>query len=239
MQDIEFKVENQTLRGKLFYPENLKEKNPAILFVHGFTSEKERSYQYAKNLAKLGYICFLFDSRGHGESEGDLLSFTNKDFLKDVITAYDQLADLENVDRNAISIIGSSFGSYLGLLLTTKRKVQNIALRVPADYPNEYFDKPKNITREDDRIMPWREKRKNWNDSFALEAMHEFSGKILIIESELDDRIPHQTIENYVNAVKNPHQLTHILMKGVPHSIPEGKFRDEVNKILVEWFKEL
>jgi esterase/lipase len=61
----------------------------------------------------------------------------------------------------------------------------------------------------------------------------------LIIESEKDDSVPHQTILNYVNAVKDKSKLTHILMKGAPHSIKEGKFRDEVERILVDWFKKI
>ena len=59
----------------------------------------------------------------------------------------------------------------------------------------------------------------------------------MIIESEKDDVVPHQTVVNYANAVKNRNRLTHTVMKGAPHSIKEGKFRDKVEKILLNWFK--
>jgi hypothetical protein len=56
------------------------------------------------------------------------------------------------------------------------------------------------------------------------------------MESEKYDRVPHQTIMNYVNAVNNRNKLTHVFMKGAPHSIKEGKFRNEIERILIKWF---
>lgn len=238
MQDIAFQVNGQTLRGKLFYPEKLQAKNPAILFVHGWTSAKERSYQYAEGLSELGYICFLFDLRGHGESDGNRNTLSSKDFLADVLAAYDHFATIDGVDTDNISVVGSSFGGYLVSLITGKRKVRNIVLRVPADYPNELFNTPKSVATGDN-VMQWRKQHRSFNETYALEALHNFQGKVLLIESELDERIPHQTIENYMRAVQVSDNLTYVLMKGTPHSIKEGKFRDEVEQILVEWFGKL
>ena len=91
MQEISFIVDDYKLSGTIFYPEKVKDKNPAILFVHGWTSEKKRSYQYARSLTQLGFICFLFDMRGHGASKGDIQTFTIKEFFNDVLAAYDYL----------------------------------------------------------------------------------------------------------------------------------------------------
>jgi hypothetical protein len=238
MQAINFFVGNQKLSGVIFYPEVKKNKNPAILFVHGWTSEKERSYQHAQALSKLGYLCFLFDMRGHGESEGNRLLLTNKEFLDNVITAYDFLLSISGVDKENISVIGSSFGGYLIAQLSVKRKVRNLVLRAPADYPNEDFNKLKSLSTGDDpNIMVWREKPKQSSETYALEALNRFNGNVLIIESELDNRVPHQTIRNYINAVKDKSKLTHVLMKDAPHSIKEGKFRNEVEQILTSWFE--
>lgn len=238
MKDIEFISSNIKLKGNIFLPPKLKAKNSTILFVHGWTSKKERSYQYAEALSRLGYICFLFDMRGHGQSEGDINSFTIREFLDDVVASYDYLLNIEGVDKNNISAIGSSFGGYLIALLSTKRNVTNLAMRVPADYPNEDFDKFKTTSsHENETIMTWRKQSRKSPETYALDALSKFNGNVLIIEAELDDAVPHETIENYKNAVKNKSNLTHILMKGAPHSIKEGKFRDEVERILMDWFK--
>ena len=240
MQKVSFIVGGNKLAACIFFPENPKEKNPAILFVHGWTSAMERSFQYAEKLSKLGYICFLFDMRGHGQSEGDIKIFTIKEFLDDVLTAYDFLLNIEVVDKENISAVGSSFGGYLVTLLSEKRKLKNLALRVPADYKNEDFDKSKYeySGAENLEIVAWRKKVKKPNDTFALSAISKFDGEVLIIESEKDTIVPHETILNYINAVKNKQKLTHRVMKDAPHSIKEGKFRDEVTKILEEWFSK-
>ncbi|MBU1472243.1 alpha/beta fold hydrolase [Patescibacteria group bacterium] len=240
MKQIEFLVNNRILKGTLFSSHNIKAKNPAILFIHGWTSERARSYQYANALTKLGYISFLFDMRGHGESEGDINSYTPKEFFADVLAAYDYLAKVENVDKENISVVGSSFGSYLAALLTTKRNVKRLALRVPADYPNENFNKSKiqSSGSSNPKLVLWRKQIKKSPETFALEAIASFDGEILIIESGKDNSVPHQTIQNYINAINDKNKLTHIVMKNAPHSIKEGPFRDEVEKILVDWFKK-
>jgi len=240
MKHVELIVDKKRLKGALVFPKKLKEKNPAVLFIHGWTSEKERSYQYANSLAKLGYISFLFDMRGHGESEGDIHTATTKEFLDDVIAAYDYFVTVKGVDRENMSVVGSSFGGCLGAILTAKRNVKRLALRVPADYPNDAFHKPKmqTIKRENSAILTWRMQTRSPSETFALEAVAHFNGEILIIESGKDDVVPHETIQNYANAVKDRRKLTHVVMKNAPHSIKEGPFRDKVEKILVNWFKK-
>lgn len=122
MKDFSFVSDNLKLDGTIFYPSIKKDKYPAILFVHGWTSERKRSFQYAKSLADLGYICLLFDLRGHGTSEGDINKATIKEFVDDVLAAYDYLLKIEVVDKENISAVGSSFGGYLVSLLSTQRK---------------------------------------------------------------------------------------------------------------------
>ncbi len=223
----------------IFYPAHKKDKNPAILFVHGLTSKRERSFQYAKALSELGYVCLLFDMRGHGTSEGDINVFKLKEFLDDVIAAYDYLSDINIVDKKNISAIGSSFGGYLVAVLSRKRKIKNLALRFPADYPNEAFNKPKaNFSSDNKEVMVFRNKARKPQESYALEALQEFEGNVLIIEAEKDDLISHQTILNYLNAVRNKNKISYVVMKDAPHSIREGKFRDDVEKILTEWFSK-
>ena len=237
-QEFSFISDGLRLDGTIFYPNNKGNKFPAILFVHGWTSERKRSYQYAKSLSKLGYVCLLFDMRGHGTSEGDINKATTKEFLDDVLAAFDYLVNVEGADKKNISAVGSSFGGYLVTLLTRKRNISRLVLRVPAEYPNEDFEKSKMQTSggEDPAVFAWRNRPKKSNETFSLEAISNFKGKVLIIESEKDDVVPHQVMENYINAVKDKSKLTHVVMKNAPHSIKEGPFRDEVKKILVAWF---
>jgi len=237
MKDIEFLVDGLKLKGNLFYPEKVKDKNPSILFIHGWTSEKKRSFQYAEALIKLGFIVMVFDMRGHGISQGNINIHTPKEFLQDCIIAYDYFSTVDGVDKDNISIVSSSFGGYLSSILTSKRKVKNLVLRVPADYANETFKKTKmGNSGEFKEILKWRLIPKKPKETYALDALHNFNGDVLIIESEKDNIVPHQTIQNYINVVKDKSKLNHIVMKDAPHSIKEGPFKNEVTRILVNWF---
>ena len=241
MKEIEFESDGLTLRGKVFYPDNQKEKNPAILFIQGWTGVKENSFQYAAGLAKLGYICFVFDSRGHGESEGDINTATTEEFTRDDLAAYDFFISLEGVDKDRVSVVGSSFGGYRAAYLISKRPINNLVLRASADYANEGFKIPRMKAggSEVSEVLEWRKQARKPNETWALQAVHNFNGNILIIESEIDEHVPHQTIQNYRDAIKDESKLKYVFMKGAPHSIKEGPFRDEVERIYTDWFKNL
>ena len=237
MENIEFYNKDIKLEGTIFTPSNLQAKHPAILFVHGWTSARARSFQYTEALVKLGYICFLFDMRGHGTSTGDRNLTTGTEFLTDILTAYDYLAEMITVDKENINVVGSSFGGYLITLLTKQRKVSNLVLRAPAEYPDDILETPKKIfdTAHPD-ILEWRVREKGSSFTRAHEALSKFEGNVLLIESENDERIPHQAILNYMNAVKNQDKVQHALLKNAPHSIKDGPFKDEVERILVGFF---
>jgi len=176
--------------------------------------------------------------RGHGisvSSDIKLGKVPSKDFLDDVLAAFDYCCKLDMVDPDNINVVGSSFGGYLAALLTSHRKIANLVLRAPADYPNENFYKNKPLSTGD-KIMKWRQSPCRFDETFALNAVHKFNGGILIIESGSDNRIPHQVIEDYMNAAHNKKKVTHVFMPDAPHSIKEGPFRDNVEEILVKWF---
>ncbi|OGK19002.1 hypothetical protein A3D80_03550 [Candidatus Roizmanbacteria bacterium RIFCSPHIGHO2_02_FULL_40_13b] len=240
MKEIELTSEGQKIKGVVFQPQTLKDKNPAILFVHGWTSSIKSNVQSAEALTQLGHICICVDLRGHGESEGDIQKMTREDFLKDVLAVYDYLVAMNSVDKDDISAVGSSFGSYMVALLSSKRKIKNLALRVPANYPNDSFNEPQILFsgNNDPSILQWRFQEMNKDSTYSLEAVNNFSGNVLIVESGQDELIPHQTIENYMNAVQDKAKLTHIVMKDASHSISrDQKSQLEYKQILINWFK--
>ena len=160
--------------------------------------------------------------------------------MNDATAAYDKLLEIDGVDPENISAVGSSFGGYILALLTSKRKIKNLVLRVPANYPNEGFTKlQKNAGIENPGVKEWRMQKRKPDATYSLEAVHDFKGNVLIIESELDDVIPHQIIESYTNAVSDKSKLTHEVLKGAPHSIQEREFKDMVEKVYLEWFSKL
>lgn len=237
MQHIRFTSDGQTIKGFVYKPHKLTEKNPAMLFIHGWNTRQQTEAHYAQTMAKKGFITMTFDMRGHGESEGKQTLMTRTNFLEDTKRAYDILKQMPDVDTDRIFVAGSSMGGYMAALLSSIRPVYALALRVPANYPDNGFDTQTltEYTTSPERIT-WRNRALAYNESVVLRAIHTFKGRILIVESEFDKLVPHQTIENYMNAVQDKNLLTYTVMKDAEHSISRDINKiDEYTDILSKW----
>jgi esterase/lipase len=241
MQKISFFIDGQRLSGTLYIPKTIHHKNPAILFLHGWRSSEESPKGRAIALSEAGYICMTFDMRGCGKSEGDFKKLTRQDYVNDVIAAYDFLSQQKGVDVENISIVGASFGAYLSTLVTKKRNVKNLVLRVPANYPDSSLNDIQFIFSGYEVVEELYAKFKEIAsvETFATEALNEYDGHVLIIESENDDFIPHEMVEKYKNAVQDKSKLTYILMQNADHSMKDEKFRQQYTQILLDWFATL
>src|SRR5271155_6190606 len=47
---------------------------PGIVLCHGWGGLKEHLARYARDFAKAGFVCLVFDYRGWGESDGRIIS---------------------------------------------------------------------------------------------------------------------------------------------------------------------
>ncbi len=240
MEKINLTHKKELLSGWLFSPppDTGPERKPAAILIHGWHSSQERMFSTAETLSsKSGMVCLTIDLRAHGESTSDIHELSASDFLDDVVAAYDFLARREDVDPEQIGVIGSSFGGYLAALLTLKRKIEWMVLRAPANYPDHGFIKPK-LSHALWRWLKalWLRQPRYWRSTLALKAVHEFPGKILIVESEKDDVIPHRTIRNYINAVSDKRNVQHKILKGAPHSLRKNpELQAILNDIIFEW----
>lgn len=238
MHEVSFDVDGLTLRGTIFYPEKVKEKNPAIYFLHGWSSSESSTKGRAEGLAKAGFIAMTFNMRGCGRSEGDIRKYVRKDFLNDALAAYDFLSEQPNVDKNNISLIGASFGGYLATLVTRERNVKHLVLRAPGNYAGDLSinhsvfsgdNSPAAVAHKFKEIVGKR--------TYSLEALHHFAGQVLIVECEKDDIIPHGIIEDYIDAIQDKNKLTHVVIKNADHRLKDEALKEQYTKILVDWFK--
>ena len=127
-------VDDARLAGQLVEPQTGV---PGVLFVHGWAGSQEGDKKRARTLARLGVVCLTFDMRGHGGTASQLQTITREENLHDICAAYDLLASHSQVDTNSIAVVGSSYGAYLAVLATARRRVRWLALRVPALYRDE------------------------------------------------------------------------------------------------------
>ncbi len=217
---------NNRVFGNIFEPSAPKKLQ--FLLIHGW--QGRQNLKLAQVLCDQGFRCLTFEMRGHGESKGNISKLTSNDFLGDVLAAYNVLQK----KKLPIGVIGSSFGAYLAVLLSAKRSVVCLSLRVPANYPNESFVKPKIMAWG---VKAWRKKSLTLSDNMALQALHQFTGNVQLIEAENDEIVPHQTIANYLTVV-NAKKLEYHCMKSAPHSLTNQKLNKEYQALVITWAKK-
>lgn len=234
-EPIEIVVDKEAIAGTVLSPEG---KVPGVLFVHGWGGSQQRDLARAKGIAGLGCVCLTFDLRGHEKTVATRESVTRKHNLADIVAAYDHLAEHPDVNPSAIAVIGSSYGGYLSTILTTLRPVKWLALRVPALYWDEDWDTPKrqlNVSR----LAEYRRKLWGSRDNRALSACAQFSGDVLLVESEHDDYVPHTTLMSYRSAFEKAHSLTHRLLDGADHGLSQDSHQQAYTRLLINWISEM
>lgn len=234
-EKIEIAIEGGHLDGTLHTPAKLI---PGLLFVHGWGGSQEQDLARANEIARLGCVCLTFDLRGHAETEPLHETVTREDNLRDVVAAYDVLARHPAVDASAIAVVGSSYGGYLAAILTSRRPVKWLALRVPALYRDEDWTLPKlKLDKRD--LAAYRRAPVSAEENCALRACAEFEGDVLIVESEHDEIVPHPAIASYVASFRKAHSLTCRVIEGADHALSEAPCRKAYNALLVNWATEM
>ena len=213
-------------------------KVPGVLFVHGWGGSQQSDVARAKGLAGLGCVCLTFDLRGHEGTREQRQRVSRQDNLDDVIAAYDLLRSHPAIDTSAIAVIGSSYGGYLSAILTTLREVKWLALHVPALYWDAQWTLPKGELNRQELAM-YRRELVLPDENRALTACTEFTGDVLLVESEHDHLVPHSTIMSYRAAFRRSHSLTHRIVDGADHALSDDVTQEAYTSILVNWVTEM
>ncbi len=235
MSEISIISDGYKLAGNLFKPDD-EPKKLSFLFIQGWTGHQ--NLDAAQALTSLGFITMTYDMRGNRESEGNLAEFSRADFIKDATVAYDSLKRQISGDTK-IGVVGSSFGSYTAVLLSEKRDVCCLSLRVPASYPDERFDEPQLTQGDPDGFMEWRRKKLDHTQNHAFKALHNFGGMVQIIEAEKDELVPSQAPKNYADAVVDKARLTYEVVPNAPHRLANEQLQTDYEKRLVTWVTSL
>lgn len=232
---IRIEVAGSILAGQIVEPST---GFPGVLFVHGWAGSQERDRLRAHQIAQLGCVCLTFDMRGHGETAEQLRAVTREENLADVCTAYDTLAALAQVDSSSIAVVGSSYGGYLAALLTARRPVRWLALRVPALYRDEDWLTPK-YSLDRDAIAQYRSMLVPHTDNLALRECRRFAGDALLVESEHDEIVPHPAVASYLSAFISARSVTYRVIAGADHALTSLECRQAYDSVLLGWFREM
>ena len=85
-------------------------------------------------------------------------TITPEENLQDALAAYDLLVAQPAIDKSAIAVVGSSYGAYLGTILSSLRPVKWLSLRAPSIYRDHHWTIPKGKLDRTDLTL-YREQR--------------------------------------------------------------------------------
>ncbi len=221
---------DRTLKGTTFIRENGQTGDAALLFVHGLGSSQAAYADRARKVSdNLGIRCLTFDLSGHGHDRASADRFSVYDHIGDVIAACDYLAAKANPHSGRIGACGASYGAYLAALLPEHRSVQRLLLRAPAVAGDVEFPAPERTP-----IPGYLAGRPDAFDS--LSALSRFTGPVLILESELDERIPHSQILAHLDACP---QAKHEVIAGATHALTDPVWDAVFVDAIIRWFRNL
>ncbi|MCX5657019.1 MAG: alpha/beta hydrolase [Candidatus Omnitrophica bacterium] len=99
-----------------------KQKNaPVIILCHGLGANKSDLLGIAKFISDAGYNTFLFDFRGHGESQGKFTSFGYLE-QRDLEGAVDYIEQRQGLEKASIGVLGVSMGAAVAVITAAKDK---------------------------------------------------------------------------------------------------------------------
>jgi uncharacterized protein len=233
---LEIAVDDQHIAGTLITPAAAV---PGVLFVHGWGGSQQQYLARGRAIAGLGCVCLTFDLRGHARSDSQRETVSRDHNLRDLLAAYDTLARQPGVNASAIGVVGSSYGGYLGAILTSLRSVRWLALRAPALYKDAGWELPKRQLHQDADFLAYRRRPVSPDENRALRACAAFRGDVLIVESEHDNVVPHPVVASYIAACAQARSLTTRLIEAADHGLSEESWQRAYTSLLVSWLVEM
>jgi alpha-beta hydrolase superfamily lysophospholipase len=182
------------------------EPRPAIAVVHGWESNKGRTFAHVRYLHAAGFHCLVFDVRGHGDSPEETLPVNVPEFAEDTTAAARWLA--ARPDVSGVGVLGHSMGAAgaivaaanepeIGAVVSisspsdivrmTRKTFEMAEMRIPAPIaaPLAWFTAAV-------LLIP---RRHSVQEASATAAAGRYAGPILLIHGAQDNGVPVEHLE--------------------------------------------
>lgn len=174
---------------------------PGIVVVHGWESNRGRTFAHARYLHAAGFHCLVFDVRGHGDSPTETMPINVPEFAADAAAAVNWLA--RRTEISAVGALGHSMGG-AGVIVAASREPlirAVVSLSAPADLvrmTRRTFDMagmhiPKPVAGSLAVITAsvlMAPRRHSLDDASAMVAVKRYRGPLLLIHGAQDHGVP-------------------------------------------------
>ncbi|MDB5166368.1 MAG: Prolyl oligopeptidase family protein [Candidatus Saccharibacteria bacterium] len=199
-----------------------------LIFLIGWTASRTHYREMLTKIAdQTGLSIVCFDYSGHGDSPFHLDDTRPAQHLLEAVNVYDQLR--KERPNASISLMGSSYGSYLAATLSQQRQVQHLVLCAPAIYqPEDFYTLwgeidvgwTRNVYRHDTGAL---------RDNPLLQD-HKAPPPTLVMVHGRDDLVPATASDSYIEAF----HAQKFLAPDLEHSLNDDLFKNGANQAYVE-----
>ena len=177
------------------------EPRPAIAIVHGWESNRGRTFAHVRYLHAAGFHCLVFDARGHGDNPPETLPVNVPEFAEDTAAVARWLA--ARPDVSAVGVLGHSMGG-AGAIVAASREPEIgavVSLSAPADLvwmTRKTFEMAEmNIPEPIATPLAWFTaavllipRHHSVEDASATVAAARYRGPLLLIHGQQDRGVP-------------------------------------------------
>ena len=221
-----------------------REHCPLVIFIHGFTSSKDRPHNIAscEAMREAGFATLRVDMYGHGESGGEFRKHTLYKWISNILAVMDYARGLDFVTD--IYLSGHSQGGLAAALAAgmAPDRVKGLILRAPAfmiprcaregNMLGRVFDPfriPDEIPVIKGLVLDGNYVRVA-QTIHVEEAMERYPGPVLILHGDADDTVPP---EDSVDAAKRYRNCQLEIIPGETHHFDRSP--EKMKELIREW----
>lgn len=230
--------------------DTVKERRPAIVYMHGFTGTKTGDNRMGVNLARAlcqeGYVVIRFDYIGSGESEGEFDSDTHfSGWIEDAHQVLAWARTLPQVEPQRLGIIGHSLGGALVTYIAAQvPSIKAVCALAPVTYLEDNFKQVIIGPERWAQALKGETIRHFYNKKYALkplfiqdllqydtlQAARKVSQPFLIIHGRKDEAVPAAHSHDLLNHLEAKDKHLQILAD------EEHLFSPSVHSFILNWF---
>lgn len=237
------------------------ESTRAVLVLHGYTGYTKEMRFLSEELYGAGFSVLAPRLPGHGTNNRDFRATGSTDWWRAAVEGFLELSD----GHSEVMVAGLSMGAVLTVLLAAQFPVARAALLAPAlDFSNRlvpftpllrYVVPPLRNNEEDDesRSEPEDPERdllaeEYWNWKWprqtaelfrlaraARRALPRITCPTITVVSEKDETVPLRVASRIADRIGSAERET-IVLKESGHVVTDGVEREEVARVVTEWF---